>query len=289
MRVRLSALYRLRRQQSARQHGNRLRRHPRKPAIRRRRHQLLDPPVDSVRRRRPRRSSSTAATACSNDLRSSKDEGQSNFNNPGTVLLGVGADFDVLPRAADLAPTSTTSGSPTPRWSRRCASRARFSQRSRLGLRRWRRSGGPGMTQNIVFRAVRRGARAGQPASTTCSPIQQRRPAIIPSCFNADPDLLGARWHAALARTSCVLAGRWRCWRWPPPRRGCSAGDERDAGRRATMSPTPPAPHGADARRGRGQERRLHVLPHRLRRGDHARQPRRSCSAAPIAMAATPL
>jgi hypothetical protein len=31
------------------------------------------------------------------DLRSSKDEGQSNFNNPGTILLGGGADFDVLP------------------------------------------------------------------------------------------------------------------------------------------------------------------------------------------------
>ncbi len=33
-----------------------------------------------------------------NDLRSSKDEGQSNFNNPGTVLLGAGADFDLTPR-----------------------------------------------------------------------------------------------------------------------------------------------------------------------------------------------
>jgi hypothetical protein len=32
-----------------------------------------------------------------NDLRSSKEEGQSNFNNPGTILLGAGADFDVLP------------------------------------------------------------------------------------------------------------------------------------------------------------------------------------------------
>jgi hypothetical protein len=31
------------------------------------------------------------------DLRSSKDEGQSNFINPGLELLGVGADFDVLP------------------------------------------------------------------------------------------------------------------------------------------------------------------------------------------------
>lgn len=32
-----------------------------------------------------------------NDLRSSKEEGQSNFNNPGTILAGLGADFDVLP------------------------------------------------------------------------------------------------------------------------------------------------------------------------------------------------
>lgn len=32
-----------------------------------------------------------------NSLRSSKDQGQSNFNNPGLVLLGVGGDFDLLP------------------------------------------------------------------------------------------------------------------------------------------------------------------------------------------------
>lgn len=32
-----------------------------------------------------------------NSLRSSKEEGQSNFNNPGTVLIGVGADFDLTP------------------------------------------------------------------------------------------------------------------------------------------------------------------------------------------------
>jgi hypothetical protein len=32
-----------------------------------------------------------------NDLRSSKDEGQSNFDNPGTILIGVGADANVLP------------------------------------------------------------------------------------------------------------------------------------------------------------------------------------------------
>ncbi len=32
-----------------------------------------------------------------NNLRSSKDQGQSNFVNPGTILLGVGADFDITP------------------------------------------------------------------------------------------------------------------------------------------------------------------------------------------------
>ncbi len=32
-----------------------------------------------------------------NSLRSSKEQGQSNFNNPGTILLGAGADFDVTP------------------------------------------------------------------------------------------------------------------------------------------------------------------------------------------------
>ncbi len=32
-----------------------------------------------------------------NSLRSSKEQGQSNFANPGTVLLGAGADFDIAP------------------------------------------------------------------------------------------------------------------------------------------------------------------------------------------------
>ncbi|GHB04605.1 hypothetical protein GCM10009069_29010 [Algimonas arctica] len=32
-----------------------------------------------------------------NSLRSSKEQGQSNFNNPGTMLIGVGADLDILP------------------------------------------------------------------------------------------------------------------------------------------------------------------------------------------------
>ncbi len=34
-----------------------------------------------------------------NNLRASKEHGQSNFTNPGTVLLGVGADFDLTPES----------------------------------------------------------------------------------------------------------------------------------------------------------------------------------------------
>jgi hypothetical protein len=41
-----------------------------------------------------------------NTLRTSKDEGQSNFVNPGLGLVGVGADFDVLPELRVLANVS---------------------------------------------------------------------------------------------------------------------------------------------------------------------------------------
>lgn len=33
-----------------------------------------------------------------NSLRSSKEQGQSNFNNPGLILVGAGADFDLTPQ-----------------------------------------------------------------------------------------------------------------------------------------------------------------------------------------------
>ena len=44
-----------------------------------------------------------------NSLRSSKEFGQSNFSNPGTVLLGVGADLD-------LSPTLRVSGNANELW-----------------------------------------------------------------------------------------------------------------------------------------------------------------------------
>lgn len=50
-----------------------------------------------------------------NSLRSSKEEGQSNFNNPGTFMIGIGGDFDITPgvrvsaNANRLAFTDTSS------------------------------------------------------------------------------------------------------------------------------------------------------------------------------------
>ena len=38
-----------------------------------------------------------------NSLRSSKEQGQSNFNNPGTILVGVGTDFDITPPIPPVA------------------------------------------------------------------------------------------------------------------------------------------------------------------------------------------
>jgi hypothetical protein len=85
-----------------------------------------------------------------NDLRSSKDEGQSNFNNPGTVLLGMGADLD-------LTPTVRLSGNINHLWFADTAVvqalRQEGSIPTDLGTDysvavTWR----PRMTQNLVFR-----------------------------------------------------------------------------------------------------------------------------------------
>jgi len=86
-----------------------------------------------------------------NALRSSKDEGQSNFNNPGTLLLGAGADFDLKPalrlslNANHLAFDNTAVVQ---------ALRNEGSIPTALG---WDYSAAliwrPKMTQNVVFRA----------------------------------------------------------------------------------------------------------------------------------------
>jgi hypothetical protein len=86
-----------------------------------------------------------------NSLRSSKEEGQSNFNNPGTVLLGGGADFDVTPELRVSANLNHVSFSNTAVLQ---ALRQEGSIPKSLGWDAsvstiWR----PHMTQNIVFRA----------------------------------------------------------------------------------------------------------------------------------------
>ncbi|HYC57465.1 MAG TPA: hypothetical protein VEL28_21215 [Candidatus Binatia bacterium] len=85
-----------------------------------------------------------------NSLRSSKEQGQSNFVNPGTMLLGVGADFD-------LTPEVRLSGNVNHLWFHRTA--VLEALRMQGTIRRdigwdvsaaaiWR----PQMIQNVVFR-----------------------------------------------------------------------------------------------------------------------------------------
>lgn len=86
-----------------------------------------------------------------NSLRPSKEEGQSNFNNPGTVLLGGGADFDVTPELRVSANLNHISFSNTAVLQ---ALRQEGSIPKSLGWDAsvstiWR----PHMTQNLVFRA----------------------------------------------------------------------------------------------------------------------------------------
>jgi hypothetical protein len=86
-----------------------------------------------------------------NDLRSSKEQGQSNFNNPGTVLAGIGGDFDVLPQLR-------LSGSLNHLWFADTAVLQNLRQEGSIARELgwdasvsaiWR----PQVTQNLVFRA----------------------------------------------------------------------------------------------------------------------------------------
>ena len=93
------------------------------------------------------------------DLRSSKEQGQSNFVNPGTMLLGVGADFDLTPRLR-------LSGNLNHLWFHRTetleALRMQGTIRRDIGFdvsaaAIWR----PDMIQNVVFRLSAAALRAG--------------------------------------------------------------------------------------------------------------------------------
>jgi hypothetical protein len=86
-----------------------------------------------------------------NSLRSSKEQGQSNFANPGTILLGAGADFDITPQIRLSANLNHL-------WFHRTgtleALRMQGTIRRDIGwdlsaAAIWR----PRMSQNIVFRA----------------------------------------------------------------------------------------------------------------------------------------
>jgi hypothetical protein len=86
-----------------------------------------------------------------NSLRSSKEQGQSNFANPGTILLGAGADFDI-------SPTFRLSANVNHLWFAETGTLEALRMQGRIrndigwdisAAAIWR----PRMTQNIVFRA----------------------------------------------------------------------------------------------------------------------------------------
>ncbi len=86
-----------------------------------------------------------------NSLRSSKEQGQSNFNNPGTILLGAGADFDLTPKLR-------VSGNLNYLWFHKTAVLQALRNEGSIprdigwdlsAAAIWR----PKMTQNLVFRA----------------------------------------------------------------------------------------------------------------------------------------
>jgi hypothetical protein len=84
-------------------------------------------------------------------LRSSKDQGQSNFVNPGLFLAGIGADADVLPELRVIGNLSYLQfGNTTVLWRAAQPGAARAAdRRGPFGAVQWR----PFMSQNLVVNA----------------------------------------------------------------------------------------------------------------------------------------
>jgi hypothetical protein len=78
-------------------------------------------------------------------LRSSKDEGQSNFVNPGLMLLGVGADLDVAPNCACSAMSRICASWTRACW--KCCVRSRFRRKRWASISRSARTGGRSITR----------------------------------------------------------------------------------------------------------------------------------------------
>ena len=94
-------------------------------------------------------------------LRSSKDQGQSNFVNPGLLLLGVGADVDLTPQLRAIGNVNV----PALRGhdgARRAAQPGAAIDARSAGTSPARSSGGPFMTPERRAQRLRRGAAARQ-------------------------------------------------------------------------------------------------------------------------------
>jgi hypothetical protein len=113
------------------------------------------------------------------NLRSSKEEGQSNFVNPGTLLLGVGADLDITPDFR-LSGNRQPSVVPQDRGAGGAAGRGDDPERDRL--RRSRRPPSTARTSTRIWCfAPRRRCWCRPLASTICSPAGDAKDFTIPS------------------------------------------------------------------------------------------------------------
>ena len=134
-----------------------------------------------------------------NNLRSSKEQGQSNFVNPGTMLLGAGADFDLTP-AVRLSANANHLWFHQHRSAAGAAQAGHDPRATSAGTCRRRRSGGRASIQNVVFRASAAVLQPGKGFRDLFTNVQPRQPLLFRP-VQRDPDLL-----------------RWRLMRSPPSR-----------------------------------------------------------------------
>ena len=209
------------------------------------------------------RSSINGRNGILNSLRSSKEQGQSNFNNPGTMLLGVGADFDLTPSCA-CRPTSTISGSTRPRCSRPCAMQGTIRRDIGWDLSAaaiWR----PQATQNLVFRLS--GA-VLQPRHRLSRPVRQLepRPALLFGPAQRDRDLLmRAAASPCLDPARLLVAALSDRGTLRATRRA-----RRPVARDYRLVRAAPAPRTQEWADAEAKSAGCSVLPHRQRRAHHA-------------------
>ena len=213
-----------------------------------------------------------------NDLRSSKEEGQSNFNNPSTILAGGRGGPRHPSRTAAVARTSTTSGSTTTAINRGAARRGVGAQAtSRPRTCRRPRSIARTSTRTSCFRLSGAIFDPGAGFRDLFATSNGDKRLLLGAAQRDRELLMTARRLVAGDRGSAFLAGATFAAEGEKPRSSATGSRAPDAPRR------PDRRRQADRQDGRLHE---HATPPPMR-GRCTRPKARSSSAAPIVTAAT--